>query len=210
MSKKLYLIRHGETEGAESKRYKGHIDVPLSENGIAQMKRLSRHITREGLNAVYSSDLIRAQKSAEIIAEPFGLKPVIMDILKERSFGVWEGMTFDEIEAVYPEEFRAWGKDPLRFSPLNGETTIEVRARAMKALDLILNSRLNPADSARSGSGDRSVAVVSHGGIIRIMLCELLGVPLENLFRIEQDFSALNVIEFWNGYPVVKLINYTL
>jgi alpha-ribazole phosphatase/probable phosphoglycerate mutase len=199
MITKLYLIRHGETEGAEARRYKGHIDVPLSEEGIHQVGQLSRLValnSENGLDAVYSSDLDRAVKSAEIIAEPFGLKPVVIRDLRERSFGVWEGMSFDEIHEQYPGDFKAWAEDPLSFSPVNGETTLEARERALRALSLI---------HERHEGG--VVAAVSHGGMTRILLCEFLGIPLQNLFRIEQDFASLNIIEFHDGHPVVKLLN---
>ena len=203
MVTKIYLIRHGETEDADEKRYKGHIDVPLSENGIAQIKRLSEFLSAAvpqcrsaaGLTAVYCSGLSRARKSAEIIAGAFGLEPVVAEGLKERSFGVWEGMTFDEIREKYPEAFSAWAKDPLRFSPMQGESTLEVSERALKVFDEIV-----------SGHNGESIAIVAHGGINRVILCGLLGMPLENIFRIEQDYAALNVIEKWD-YPVVKLIN---
>jgi len=207
---KIYLIRHGETEGAESRRYKGHIDVPLSENGIEQIKRVSEYLFKNtdtppipplvrggngGVDAVYCSDLSRAKKSAEIIAGPHGLKPVIVKGLKERSFGVWEGMSFDEIKMRWPDAFNAWAANPLKFSPMDGESTLDVRDRGMKAFNEI----------AEKHDG-QNIAIVSHGGVIRVILCELLGIPLENIFRIEQDFAALNVIEMWD-YPVVKLIN---
>jgi alpha-ribazole phosphatase len=198
MDTKLYLIRHGETEDANTKRYKGHIDVPLSEKGIQQMKRLSAFISAE-ISAIYCSDLIRAVKSAEIIAKSYSFKPVVEKALRERNFGTWEGMSFDEIKDKYPEEFRAWASNPLEFSPMHGESTLQVYDRALKALGEIL----------RNHDG-KNIAIVSHGGINRIVLCHFLGVPLENIFRIEQDFSALNIIEFYDSYPVVKLINYTL
>ena len=200
MLTKLYLIRHGETEGAETKRYKGHIDVPLSDNGIMQVRALSDYIAHsggKGLKEIYSSDLSRAVKSAEIIAEPLGLQPVIVKGLRERNFGVWEGMSFEEIEEQYPHDFKAWADNPVRFSPLKGETTVEVRDRAMKALDLILEKNRG-----------EEVAIVAHGGINRVILCELLGIPLENIFRIEQDFAAMNLIEFYDRYPIAKLINF--
>jgi alpha-ribazole phosphatase/probable phosphoglycerate mutase len=204
MFTKIYLIRHGETEGAETKRYKGHIDVPLSEHGAEQMKRLSGFIANVGarravplpLSAVYCSDLSRAVKSAELIAKPHGLKPVIMPELRERNFGIWEGMTFDEIKDKYPEEFGAWAGNPLKFSPMEGESTIEVRDRALKVFNEIVEKHTG-----------HNFAIVSHGGINRIILCELLGVPLENIFRVEQDYGCLNVVELWDNYPVVKLIN---
>ena len=191
----LYLIRHGETEGAEKRRYKGSIDVPLSKNGIRQMDLLSAYIPNP-LTAVYSSDLQRAIKSAEVIAKPHSLTPIIVPSLRERNFGIWEGMSFDEIREKYPLEFDAWAGNPLRFSPMGGESTVEVKERVIDALDKILNTHEK-----------EQIAIVSHGGVIRIMLCHFLGIPLENIFRIEQDYGALNIIEFWDKYPVVKLMN---
>ncbi len=210
MAAKVYLIRHGETAGAETMRYKGHIDVPLSENGVGQIKRLSAFLSGEAgkrgsgevkgisgtLGAVYCSGLGRAVKSAEIIAEPFGLKPIVVEDFKERGFGVWEGMSFDEIQEKYPDAFSAWAENPLKFSPMEGESTLDVKDRAMKVFDEIIGKH-----------NGENIAIVAHGGVNRVILCELLGIPLENIFRIEQDFAALNVIELWD-YPVVKHLNY--
>jgi len=196
---KIYLIRHGETEGADARRYKGHIDVPLSKNGISQVQRLSEHLSINAeLSAVYTSDLSRACRSAEIIAAPFHLKPVVLGELKERNFGDWEGMSFDEIEKKYPDAFASWAKNPLRFSPLNGESTIEVHKRVMPAFIRI----------AEENKG-KNIAIVTHGGVTRVILCSMLEMPLENIFRIEQDFAALNIVELWD-YPVVTLLNFRL
>jgi alpha-ribazole phosphatase/probable phosphoglycerate mutase len=200
MLTKLYLIRHGETEDRELNRYKGHIDVPLSENGIRQMEQLSKYIVQNcsnSLNAIYTSDLSRALKSAEIIAKPHSIKPVVVKDLRERNFGLWEGMSFDEIRQRYPDEFKAWRENPLKFAPMQGESTIEVKERALKAFYEIIERHKG-----------ENLAIVAHGGINRIILCHLLGIPLENIFRIEQDFGALNIIEFHDEYPVIKLINY--
>jgi alpha-ribazole phosphatase/probable phosphoglycerate mutase len=79
---------------------------------------------------------------------------------------------------------------------LGGETTIEVRDRVIGAVDTIL----------REHAG-QYVAVVAHGGVNRIILCHILGIPLENIFRVEQDYAALNIVEFWEKYPVLKLLN---
>lgn len=208
----LYLIRHGETEGAEISRYKGTLDVPLSEKGMKQVERVSEHILKlmstiqkeedalpvseRNLGAVYSSDLSRALKSAEIIARPHSLRPIAVPSLRERNFGLWEGMSFEEIKEKYHEEFKAWAGNPVEFSPVNGESTLEVRDRVMDAFEKIVQAH----------PGGR-VAIVAHGGVNRIILCHILGIPLENIFRVEQDFAALNIIEFWDRYPVVKLMN---
>ena len=206
----LYLIRHGETEGGEIRRYKGTIDVPLSEKGLRQMKLVSRYIyqntvsnqnsgyrTRSTeLSAVYCSDLSRAITSAEIIAEPHSLKPIIVSSLRERNFGLWEGMSFDEIREKYPLEFDAWADNPLKFSPLEGESTLAMKDRVIQAMNDIMENH-----------NKENIAIVAHGGVNRIILCHILEIPLENIFRIEQDYGALNIIEFWNKYPVVKLLN---
>lgn len=204
MVKTLYLIRHGETEGSEVKRYKGNIDVPLSEKGIKQVEQVAKYLNRSykshkscnGLEAVYSSPLIRALRSAEIIAKSFGLKPIVIPDLRERSFGIWEGMSFNEIKDKYPEEFEAWAGNPLKYSPIGGESTVEVRDRVVNALDNLLTNH-----------NEERIAIVAHGGVNRIILCHVMGIPLENIFRIEQDFAAVNIIDFYDKYPIVKLIN---
>ncbi len=227
----LCLVRHGALQGGGPKRYNGSIDIPMSEEGVLQIKEASAFIKEllgsaerskylsylkdvhgaagstegqeagnteagTGLNAVYCSDLSRAVKSAEIIAGPYGLVPVKIPALRERSFGVWEGMTFTEIKERFPAEFEAWADNPVSHSPVGGESTREVKDRVVTALEEILNRNV----------GD-NIAVIAHGGVNRILLCHLLGIPLENIFRIEQDYGAVNVIEFWDKYPVVKLLN---
>lgn len=220
----LYLIRHGETEGSDTKRYKGSIDVSLSKRGIRQVEQTSLFIAEhlrnsslsrqqnylmdrhrdafdggeehEGLKAVYTSDLSRAVKSGEIIAAPHRIIPESMPELRERNFGIWEGMNFIEIRDHYPKEFDAWVDSPVKFRPEGGESTYEVKKRVLGAMKDILSAHRGEA-----------IAVVAHGGVNRIMLCHIMGMPLNNIFRIEQDFAAVNVIEFWGDTPVVKLIN---
>jgi broad specificity phosphatase PhoE len=140
--------------------------------------------------------LSRAFRSAEIIAESHGLTPLVNNGLRERSFGIWEGMSFIEIKEKHPVEFQAWAGNPLKYSPMGGESTLEVRERVIGALESIL-----------AGHHGDTIAVVAHGGVNRIILCHIMGMPLENIFRIEQDYAAVNIIEFWEQYPVVKLLN---
>lgn len=201
----LYLIRHGQTEGTEGgteMRYKGSLDVLLSPKGIEQVKKTSlllRDTLKDAgrrLKAVYTSDLSRALRSAEIIAKDNLIEPIPLPELRERNFGAWEGMSFDEIRKAYPDAFSLWAKDPLRFSPVGGESTLEVKERVMKVLDVILEKH----------NGD-VISLVSHGGVNRVILCYFLGVPLENIFRIEQDYACLNIIEVHDAYPVLKAIN---
>lgn len=223
----LYLVRHGDTEGSGVKRYLGSIDVPLTEKGVQQIRDASSFIredlktlgasqdssylkeihhaphadTESGLNegalhAVYTSDLSRAMTSGQIVAEPYALQIIVVPQLRERSFGIWEGMTFSEIKETYPSEFESWAGDPLKYSPPGGESTMEVHGRVIRALDMVVGNH-------RGGR----IAIVAHGGVNRVILCHLLGIPLENIFRIEQNHGAVNIVEFWENYPVVKLMN---
>jgi len=203
----VYLIRHGQTEGSGEKRYKGHIDVPLSAEGVEQARRLAGYLSgltengghpAGGLHGVFSSDLSRAVRTAEIVASRFGLGVEIMPEFRERHFGRWEGMTWDEIREAYPAEFRAWADNPLEFSPVGGESTIEVRERVMPAFYRLIWK-----------NEGRHIALVAHGGVNRIILCDILGIPLEHIFRVEQDFAGLNIIQFHGDVPVVKMLNFT-
>lgn len=201
----LFLVRHGQTVGAEERRYKGTLDVPLSDEGKAQIKKTAGVIRRylknssSALDAIYASDLSRALVSAEIIADALGKIPVVEPRIKERHFGGWEGMSFDEIKEEDPEAFDAWARDPLGHHPPGGESTLEVKERVMPAYYEITERHKG-----------ENVCIVSHGGVLRVILCELMGVPLKNIFRIEQDFAALNVVELHGGYPVLKGVNITV
>ncbi|MBU2621794.1 MAG: alpha-ribazole phosphatase [Proteobacteria bacterium] len=196
-----YIIRHGLTVNAKEKRYTGHLDVNLSQEGEEQMERLAFHLStsaNNSLDSVYCSDLIRAKRSAEIIGWAFGIKkPIIVPDFRECSFGHWEGLTFDEIMQTYPEEFDAWAKSPLEFMPIGGESIMDVRSRVMPFFNNIV-----------AENRGKKIAIVAHGGVNRIILCELLGIPLQNIFKIGQDFGALNVCIFHDEVPVLKLMNY--
>jgi alpha-ribazole phosphatase/probable phosphoglycerate mutase len=195
----LFLIRHGHTVGGEEKRYKGHIDVELSETGERVIQQLTENLQRldHTLDAVYCSDLKRAIKSAGILSAPLELKPVVIPELRERSFGRWEGMSFEEISEEYPGEFEKWKEDPLRFSPPEGESTLEVKERTLSVVNGLFKRHQG-----------ETFSIVAHGGVNRIILCHFMGLPLENIFRIDQDYGCLNIIEIYeDGFPVIKLLN---
>jgi alpha-ribazole phosphatase/probable phosphoglycerate mutase len=171
--------------------------VPLSTDGIHQIEALADFLAqRTTLHMVYSSPLSRAQNSAGIIAQRYHIQPVVLPELREINFGAWEGMTFEEIREKYPDEFAVWANDPLLQGPVNGETIPQLRDRVAQALDRIL-----------ANNRDQNIAVVAHGAVNRVMLAQVLGLPLNNIFRIEQDFAALNIIEFHRRFPVLRLLN---
>lgn len=192
----VYLIRHGTVVGAETGRLVGHLDVPLSPAGEAEMGRLAARLAPVPLAAVYASDLLRARRSAEILARPHGLAPVLVPALREMAMGRWEGLTAGEIQAREPGTFEAWLARVGEFPFPEGEDVAALLGRAWPAFEKIVGRH----------AGER-VAIVAHGGTNRAILCRALGLPLEQLLSIGQDYAALSLIEWRGGRAVLHLLN---
>jgi broad specificity phosphatase PhoE len=193
----IYLVRHGSVVGAETRRFIGHLDVPLSPLGEAEAAALSRRLATVKLTAAYSSDLARTRRTAEILGAPHGLVAVPLPDLREFSMGRWEGLTAEEIRALDPAAFEAWMADVGRFQFPGGESLSDVAARAWPALEAI---------EARHAGG--SVLVVAHGGPNRIVLCRALGVPLDRILALGQDYAALSVLERGREGWTLRLLNH--
>lgn len=194
----VYLIRHGSVAGAETRRFIGHLDVPLSPLGEAEMERLAGRLATVPLGAVYASDLGRSRLSAEIIACPHGLTPRIDPALREMAMGRWEGLTADEINAREPEAFKEWMARLGEFPFPGGESVPDLVARAWPAFERIVGAH----------AGER-VAIVAHGGTNRAILCRALGLPLDRLLVFGQDYAALSLLEWRKGRFVLHVLNQT-
>ncbi|OGW40536.1 MAG: hypothetical protein A2010_15160 [Nitrospirae bacterium GWD2_57_9] len=194
---RVYLMRHGEVQNGGEKRYNGHIDIDITEKGVEQMHRLARLLTGKPVSALYCSDLTRTVKGAKIIAANLGTEYRAMPELRERSVGAWEGMTAEEIRERYPEEYRAWQSDLLNYRPPRGECLFDVRNRILPVYNGLVD--------AHHG---QEIAMMLHGGVNRVILAEALSLDLRNLFRIDQAFGALNIIDYYDdGMAVVRLLN---
>ena len=180
----IYLLRHGEVQGAETRRFIGHLDVPLSAAGEAQCRTQAARLRHVELTAVFSSDLLRARRSAEIIGAPHDLAPVAVPALREMAMGRWDGLTAAEIRAREPEAFADWMARVGEFPFPGGESVPDLVARAVPAFEAIA--------AAHAG---RAVAIVAHGGTNRALLCHVFGLPLGHLLAFGQDYGALTVLE---------------
>ena len=194
----LYLIRHGRVEGAERRRFIGHLDVPLSPAGEAEIRALARQLAPVSLTAMYSSDLERARRSAELIAAAHRLSPQIVPALREMAMGRWEGLTAEEIQSREPDAFREWMERIGEFPFPEGESVPDLLARAWPVVEQIV--------SAHPGG---RVAIVAHGGTNRVILCRALGVPLERLLTFGQDYGALSLLEWDSRRWALRLLNQT-
>jgi alpha-ribazole phosphatase/probable phosphoglycerate mutase len=194
---RIYLVRHGQVAGYDEKRYNGQGDVPLTPEGHAQYGLLQLRLKSKDLKAVYSSDLSRCAEGARMLAVPHELDPVLREELRELHIGDWEGRTWKELQAIYPEEWQARLDDIVHYRVPGGETLLEMAERVRGAIGEIV--------AAHPGE---DVLVVGHGGVNRTILLGAIGAPLERLFHIEQDFGCLNIIDYYpDGIAVVKLLN---
>lgn len=167
----LWLVRHGQTDWNLAVRYQGQTDIPLNQEGIAQAKAIAEHLKVRKYNALYSSDLIRARKTADIIAEKVNL-PVITDRrLREISQGSLEGMKPSEVPAKYPELI-AWAKtDYQNWHAPGGESVRQVAERMAAVAN----------DIARKHPGGK-VLVVSHGFALATLIVQAAKLPLEESY----------------------------
>jgi len=180
----IYLLRHGEVTAAQTRRFIGHLDVPLSARGEAECAAQARRLALVRLDAVFTSDLSRARRSGEIIAAPHGLAPVAVPALREMAMGRWDGLTAEEIRAREPDAFVDWMARVGEFPFPEGESVPDLVARAWPAFEAIV--------AAHAGA---CIAIVAHGGTNRALLCRALGLPLGRLLSFGQDYGALSVLE---------------
>jgi broad specificity phosphatase PhoE len=186
MATRIYFVRHGATQLTAENRFSGAVGVDLSDEGRAQVARLAARIAGDEIAALYCSTMSRAIETAQILAYPRSLTPSQDDGLREISHGRWEGLTRNEVEEQFPEEYAAWEADPFTFAPVGGESGISVLARALPAVRRIV-----------SAHPDQTTVVVSHKATLRLVLSSLLGIdPRGYRDRLDQSPACLNVVDF--------------
>ncbi len=176
------MLRHGHIDTAGEKRYVGQTDYPLSPLGSRQAKTWHCLLSKIPFTDIITSGLRRARETARIIAAGRRQEIKIVPDLNEINLGEWENLSFEEVPDDYPQEFRERGRNLAGFRPPGGESFSDLQKRVLTIfMPLIEEIKGN-------------VLIVGHSGVNRVILCYLLGMPLDNLFGIEQDFGALNII----------------
>ena len=192
------LVRHGATVLSAEDRFAGASDVPLGEEGRAQVRHLAERLAPDSLAAVYASPLRRAFETATILAQPHNLHLKLVDDLREIDHGRWEGLRRDEAAAKYPEEYAAWEHDPFTSAPTGGEPGQHVLERGRRAFEQIVLAH----------TGER-VLVVSHKATIRLIIAHVLGIdPRGYRDRLDQQPACLNMIDMYpDGTGRLILLN---
>jgi alpha-ribazole phosphatase len=187
---RLILVRHCEPQEDARGLCYGRLDIGLSDAGREHAQRLAEALARHEWDAVYSSPRLRARETAVAVNRDV----VIDDDLREIDFGDLEGRSYDEIAATDPELYRAWMERPTTVHFPGGESFAELKVRALEALD-------------RIRAAHQAAVVVTHGGVLRAGLAAWLGMPDEAIFRLDQRYGGVTIVDWLGGVPLVRLMN---
>lgn len=182
----ILLVRHGETPWNREGRYQGRTDIPLSDTGQAQVRALGKRLEHVSIEVAVASPLSRAKHTAEAILAG-RTTPLELDAgLIEISHGGWEGKLASDVELSHAEMFGVWRSRPGRDSPAGpgAETLGDVEARAWPVLERAC-ARLGPDDTA---------LIAAHDAVNRVLICRIMGLPLERIWSFRQAPAALNVL----------------
>lgn len=186
----IYLIRHAEPEYPAGERIclGCHVDVPLSRQGRRQAEQLRDAFSDIALEAAFTSPLLRARETAQVLGR--GVLPVeVVPALRELDGGVWDGLPFSEIYARWPEHFHGSCRSE---PPPGGESDQAGWVRGLDALCGI------------AGRIDRCAAVVAHSGLNRLLLCGLMGQPLQLKKRVPQSYACVSILDWQDGHFTVR------
>lgn len=195
---KLLLVRHGATLYNEQGRYTGQSDIPLSALGEHQAALLGKRLATEPIDVIVSSDLQRTRATAQAIARHYGL-PLYEDAnLREVSLGRWESERFVDIKGRYPDQLTLWQVDSAHSAPHGGETITQARDRVVPAL-VCWQARYPQA----------TMIWVTHGGVIGMLLCHLLGIDLKRRLQFRCYNASITEFDLGGDFPILTYLNDT-
>jgi alpha-ribazole phosphatase/probable phosphoglycerate mutase len=186
-SKRIIIVRHGRTDWNDTCRFQGRSDVPLNDTGLLQSEKTARRLAVWPIDAVYTSPLARARRTASDIAVYHRREPIILEDLAEMNFGYWEGRDLSGIREEKGGDLREWYRDPFSNVPDGAETWDVLRARVERAVGAFLDSP------------HKHIAVVAHGGIIRVLYVVLLDLDPRSVWNIRVSNCAISGIEVRHG-----------
>lgn len=180
--KTIYLIRHGQIASTKPRRFIGRTELPLTADGEKQITSLGKVLAGHSFDRLVCSPLSRCQKSGKILSRTLGTIIETENEISEIDLGDWEGLTVAEVKSKFPGEYEKRGENLAGYRPKGGESFSNLQDRVWPAFVRIIEATTSVS------------AVVAHAGVNRILLCHLLGIPLENMFRIPQDYGCYNII----------------
>lgn len=195
---RLFLIRHGEVEEKYHRIFGGRIDMDLSPAGLEQARAMADHLRAVHLDAIYVSSMQRAKRTAAAISANNGHVPIMTDELREVDFGVWTGLRWEEVKARYGVSAFDWLDHLERGTVAEAESLESFAGRVRQILGRALEKH----------AGQR-VAMVCHGGVVRMLLAQLLELPLARTVMFEIDYASVTVVDVTPKGTEIQLLNFT-
>ena len=201
MNRKIFLVRHGQIDYGSEKRYIGITDLPLSNAGIGQVIRLKEYFSGIEIEKAFTSPLKRCRQTAEIMLEGSGISREVIDELKEINMGEWENQTIDYIKDHFGEMYEKRGANIDAFIPPGGESFEQLQKRVMPAFEHIAQNTA------------QNILIISHAGVNRVILSQLLDFPLQDIFKISQPYACINQLTWditrpgWQWKPINYLVH---
>ncbi|MBM7614094.1 histidine phosphatase family protein [Alkaliphilus hydrothermalis] len=195
--KKIYLVRHGETNWNIQGRTQGWQDSSLTNEGLRQASLVAERLKWEKIDVVFSSNLKRAKSTAHIIADELNVPCHLTEGLKEMGFGLWEGLTVEEIRQQFPNELDQWHTTPHTAMIPEAEDLIAAQKRMVYFFEEVIQRE------------EENILLVSHGTSIKLLLMFFLGMSMADFYKLKQDNCAINLIEFRQRGPVLIKYNDT-
>lgn len=194
---RLLLVRHGITEFNSTRRFAGYSDVEMSDAGYRQVEKLRDRLANEKIDIIYSSDLRRALVTAEVISSRHEVDIVTCPELREVNYGDCEGLTFQEINDLYPEVAESIANfDLIKLKFPGGESFEEFIERTSKFLD-----KLN------QHAPSETMLIVAHSGPLRVLVCRLLGIEMVHWRQFRIDTASLSIMETHPRGAILSLLN---
>lgn len=196
--KRVYLVRHGQTDWNLQGRTQGSKDSNLTALGLRQVESLGQYFKNIDLDEIYSSPLKRAYSTAKFIGNMKNLTCNLDSRLEEMNFGKWEGMTHREIQDTYPKISEIWRRQPHLAVIPEAETMEKAQKRIVEFID----DKIIP-------SKENTILLVSHGIIIRLLLLKMLSMDLKHYYKLRQNNCSINLIELNEGQASLVKYNDT-
>jgi broad specificity phosphatase PhoE len=195
---RLYLIRHGEVERAYHKVFGGRIDMELSPLGHEQVKALARFLRAAPPDVIYASPMRRVQQTLAPLAAQTQLTPILLEGLREVDFGAWTGLSWDEVQTRHGVSAFSWLHQLEDGTIEKAETVRDFRKRVELSIDKIL-----------AESSGKTVAVICHGGVIRMLLSILLDLPFRKMSIFEIEYASVSKIHYCPSKREIEFLNLT-
>lgn len=197
MRRSIFIMRHCQTELSDKKRLIGQCDVELSQEGVILAEKIGRDLKKNAFEHIICSGLTRAKQTANIISSYLNIQPESESRLNEINLGQWDGLFIEDIVKKYPEAYEARGRNMIDYRTPDGENFVDLSLRVTDVFNEMLEKPGN-------------MIIVAHKSVNRIILANILGMPLKNISKISQDYGCCNILIQKDREIHVKAINLQL